>query len=331
MHHGQSMVRRTLASGDLQLPGLATAAGSSGALMPAGEPLLTGRMREFSLRPGLSLYASDVCDQLDLDVSTPLPPGLLLVMALSGQADVSYGERRFQLGPQGSDEAPTHEGLAITLTRPDAFVRRLRAGARRRVVSLALTPEWLDESHGGLDCYPRIDAFRKTHLAVQRWRLSPRLLALAGDIVEARVPPSPLQSLYLESRCLEIAAEALTAIAGDMPAAEAGLRPRERRRLASLREFLDSGEGDGLSLGELARRIGMSTSSLQRNFRAFAGTSVFDYQRRRRLQAARAALERDGISVGEAAHRAGYTSAANFATAFRREFGLSPGQLRTRI
>jgi AraC-like DNA-binding protein len=34
--------------------------------------------------------------------------------------------------------------------------------------------------------------------------------------------------------------------------------------------------------------------------------------------------------VNEAAQRAGYTSAANFATAFRRQFGIAPSQLRPR-
>jgi AraC-like DNA-binding protein len=69
---------------------------------------------------------------------------------------------------------------------------------------------------------------------------------------------------------------------------------------------------------------------LQRYFRAYTGMSAFAYQRRRLLDAARIALEREGISVNEAAHRAGYTSAANFATAFRRQFGIAPSQLRPR-
>ncbi|CFO34701.1 transcriptional regulator [Bordetella pertussis] len=41
-------------------------------------------------------------------------------------------------------------------------------------------------------------------------------------------------------------------------------------------------------------------------------------------------LECDGLSVAQAACLAGYTSAANFATAFRRAFGVTPGQLRAR-
>jgi AraC-like DNA-binding protein len=46
------------------------------------------------------------------------------------------------------------------------------------------------------------------------------------------------------------------------------------------------------------------------------------------LLRARQALEQEGRSVGEAADIAGYTSAANFATAFKRHFGITPRQCR---
>jgi len=59
--------------------------------------------------------------------------------------------------------------------------------------------------------------------------------------------------------------------------------------------------------------------------------TIFEYQRARRLLQARQALEREGISVNEAAWRAGYNSPANFATAFKRQFGISPRQVRGRL
>jgi AraC-like DNA-binding protein len=71
-------------------------------------------------------------------------------------------------------------------------------------------------------------------------------------------------------------------------------------------------------------------NTLQRHFRAMWGTTVAQYLREGRLSRARLALERDGISVAQAACIAGYGSAANFATAFRRRFGVPPGQVRAR-
>jgi AraC-like DNA-binding protein len=100
--------------------------------------------------------------------------------------------------------------------------------------------------------------------------------------------------------------------------------------MMALRELLDNGGADALSLAEIAARACVSVNTLQRHFRAMWGTTVAQYLRDGRLARARLALERDGVSVMQAAELAGYNSAANFATAFRRRFGVSPGQVRAR-
>ena len=55
----------------------------------------------------------------------------------------------------------------------------------------------------------------------------------------------------------------------------------------------------------------------------------FDVQvRELRLQRARKAIERDDVSAAQAAYEAGYSNPANFSTAFKRLFGLSPSDVR---
>jgi AraC-like DNA-binding protein len=56
--------------------------------------------------------------------------------------------------------------------------------------------------------------------------------------------------------------------------------------------------------------------------------SAFEFIRHRRLEQARSALERDAVSVKQAAFLAGYSSAANFSTAYRKHFGCTPRQSR---
>ncbi|WFP50548.1 AraC family transcriptional regulator [Methylomonas sp. EFPC3] len=328
MNRTQPIVSPKIDCSDLIRPGVAEPGGAVAAEATGGAPVVSGRFRELQLRPDLSLYAADVRDELDLEVNDVLQPGLLLVLPLNGEADVSYGGRRFQLGGRGGSGG--REGLILGLTRREQFIRRLRPGARRRVVSLALGQRWLADHEDVLAGHPGLARLRGTHLAVQQWRLSARLQALAGSLFELFGSTAPLMNLSLESRCLDIAAEALAALSSVDTRESSGLRPRERRRLAEFRAFLDSGEGDGWSMQALADRIGMSPSTLQRYFRQYTGSSVFAYQRRRLLEEARRVLERDGVSVGEAAHIAGYTNAANFATAFRRQFGVAPSELLLR-
>jgi len=256
-----------------------------------------------------------------------LKPALKLVMMLQGSADVSFGHRRLTWPmdePGGGDDA-----ALVSLAEPDLFVRRARRGNAERSVTLTVTQEWL--TNGPLadgPAWPAIESFATTHLSLVRWRPSSRMRALAEQISRPAVFTAGLQSLYQESRCIEMIVEALGGVAalqgsrGCSPA----VGPRAGRKLSALRELLDSGAADDASLAVIARQVGMTVNAMQSGFRALTGKAVFEYLRYGRLERARCALERDGASVAEATAIAGYSSTANFSTAFRREFGLTPRQ-----
>ncbi|CAB5680530.1 Regulatory protein soxS [Comamonas aquatica] len=146
-----------------------------------------------------------------------------------------------------------------------------------------------------------------------------------------------LQSLYLECRSLELVTEAMgtlhTQAQGD-PCDfhdQKGLRPREHQRVRELHAWLSSGQADAMSMDDIARQAGVNANTLQRQFRAVYGTTIFDHLRESRLLRARQALELQGVTVGQAAMIAGYNSAANFSTAYRRRFGTPPKLVRTRV
>lgn len=99
--------------------------------------------------------------------------------------------------------------------------------------------------------------------------------------------------------------------------------PRDEQRLAVLYQRLADHPERAYCLSDLARDAAMSPSSLRQKFRTRYGCSIFDHLRQRRLAQAYHDLQR-GMSVQQAAHRCGYRHATNFATAFRRRFGMAP-------
>ncbi|AKJ29739.1 helix-turn-helix transcriptional regulator [Caldimonas brevitalea] len=294
-----------------------------------GEPVLSGQFRLTRLRPGLTVHCTDVSDLHSMQTQVLLQPGLRAVLLLDGEAEVSFGPRLVRLKARGG-AAPVQRADAalICLTEPELFVRHWRRGAHERKVSIGAEPEWFDNSPLPADSPVR--ALLGRHLAVERWCPSPRAVVVAEQML--RPPPLEplLQNLYLESRALELLAEALGSLRCE-PTPLAPLRPQEHLRVQRVRELLDSEDSWVSSLDELARRAGVNANTLQRHFRAAFGTTIFDYLRERRLQRAREALERDGVSVTEAARLAGYTSAANFATAFKRRYGVSPKMARASV
>lgn len=290
--------------------------------LPEKSPVLAGQYRITNLRPGFSIKCADVHDLHDLRVETEVGAGINLVFLLAGEAEACFGPQRVRLAAQGQ----AGDATLLSLATAERFSRQSRRGRYERKVAISLAPQWLDDS--GFDSGALAD-FRAQHLALVQWRPSLRALNLAEQMLAVPLLNPALHRLYLESRALELVAEGLAQLESVTPALP-GSQPSIRafKKLRELREWLDSGAADKLSLQEIARHAGCNAHCLQEQFRAAFGATVFDYLRTRRLHAARVALETQGISIGEAAFLAGYSSAANFATAFRRCFGISPKQAR---
>lgn len=79
---------------------------------------------------------------------------------------------------------------------------------------------------------------------------------------------------------------------------------------------------------ELARLVGTNEKRLSRAFRDNLGQTVFEYVRHERLRVAQSLLRTTPLSVARIAEEIGFSSAANFATAFRERFGVTPSAYR---
>jgi len=81
-------------------------------------------------------------------------------------------------------------------------------------------------------------------------------------------------------------------------------------------------------LKELARKVGTYEKRLSRAFKEVQGKTVFEFVREERLRVARHLLLDTSLSVTNIADELGFSSAANFATAFRKELNVTPSAFR---
>ena len=81
---------------------------------------------------------------------------------------------------------------------------------------------------------------------------------------------------------------------------------------------------------EFAERFSISESSVKNYFFGVMGQSMSQYAAQQRMLRAAALLEKTGLSVIEVASRVGYLNQSKFSAAFRRHFGISPGEYRRR-
>ena len=90
------------------------------------------------------------------------------------------------------------------------------------------------------------------------------------------------------------------------------------------KEFIDSHLSTHYSILQIAREVGINEQDLKKGFKELFGKGMFEYLLSERLAIARIKIEDTTKPVKEIAYVAGYKSAGNFSTAFKKKFGKTP-------
>jgi AraC family transcriptional regulator len=111
-------------------------------------------------------------------------------------------------------------------------------------------------------------------------------------------------------------------------------RPRHaRERLAShtlrrLRDYVESSLGEDLDVTMMANVTALSPAHFARAFAATVRMTPFNYVMTRRLARAHELLERTDRSALDIALAVGFKTPSHFTSRFRREFGVTPREIR---
>ncbi len=95
-----------------------------------------------------------------------------------------------------------------------------------------------------------------------------------------------------------------------------------------MRDRLHDDPAAHISLGGLAREVGVHPVTLARAFRRTYGCSIGEYVRRLRIVGAARRLEASDQSLAEIAMAAGFADQSHFSNVFKRQTGLSPSAFR---
>lgn len=79
---------------------------------------------------------------------------------------------------------------------------------------------------------------------------------------------------------------------------------------------------------DIARKLNCNVRRLNEAFRRCVGVTMLEYQREQRMKEATKLLAQTVLEVRDIATQLGFTSGANFATAFKERFSVSPSDYR---
>ena len=103
-----------------------------------------------------------------------------------------------------------------------------------------------------------------------------------------------------------------------------GLSAGAKRRVL---EMIDAALDTRLTIGMLAREVGLSAAHFARAFKETLGRAPHQYLLAQRLERARRLLESTALTLSDIAQRTGFADQAHFTRLFKRAFGTTPGAL----
>lgn len=280
-------------------------------------PAMSGRIFAETIQPGLSGTGYDLAYAADIAMRQEMSRSLIVAVLVAGEADPMTIEG------VGTVEFRAGRPLAMAMGDRSECSGSCSAGGRCAMAGLVLQPAFFDGSEDEDD-----DSLSPLQALVEG-RASVHSLTGSGSLSEiaAAALSMPYEGrlgrLFQESATLALLAETAR-LAKAQAVAPAGLSARQFERMLEAKRLIDSQILAVPSFGLLARKVGVSPSTLRAHFKDAFGLSVFAYVRESRMQLSRRLLRSRELSITEVGYQVGFSNPAAFATAFRRRFGYPP-------
>ncbi|MFP2432771.1 helix-turn-helix domain-containing protein [Enterobacter ludwigii] len=273
--------------------------------------VLQGNVEEMTLSSGISLTHSNVRVLQPYETTSRHSSPLYMLVVLEGGVTIVLN----------GVEYVVRSGMAFSsrLSEEQIMCARHDADSTLKTLSFGLFPH---------------DARREALLEslLQEWQSlnAPTLVWHVPEFILAGIQHAQQQGLSALSRQLLLEGLMYQLLGQGLAQRQQSFPCRpEHTRLERVRSRLEQSPEQDHTLAQLAALAAMSPSSLRSKFRQRYGCTLFDYLRECRLALARRYLL-EGYSVQQAAWMCGYQHATNFATAFRRHYGIAPGDVRKR-
>jgi AraC-like DNA-binding protein len=147
-----------------------------------------------------------------------------------------------------------------------------------------------------------------------------RMLELANSLVDHPDPEPALRELHAQAVTLQLLCASLQTAAGQAD-----------RRLQEARRYLENHLAPVPTISQVARAVGISQTLLKQRFKSQFGETIYQFSVRCRMERAFQLLQRDCLPIAKTASTVGYNASTAFATAFRRQFGMSPRDVRKHV
>lgn len=283
------------------------------------------------LRDGFDLVLGNVIHRRDAEIVVPEDAVLKFHFRLTGHGRISFDE--------GQPMDVRQQTAAVLLHPPGAEKhQQVLAGEQEQSITLLCSPPFLAKVLHGMEAeLPTALTDYLRGKSPDYYHVSLPLRADMSTAVSAMLQcemTGGLRRVYAEARAMDLLFLALQALmdaesGADRP--DRGLTQLDVDRLNKACDILRTNFVAPPTIQELGREIGMNEAKLMRCFKQLFGQTIFDFAQHLRMAAAKELLESTERSITEIAFDVGYEYSSNFATAFKRHYGITPRAARDAV
>ncbi len=137
-----------------------------------------------------------------------------------------------------------------------------------------------------------------------------------------------LKKIYIDGKILELIATAFNEVVYQREGVDSRIQLSnlDTKSIYEAKKILDNNIEDTPVLSSLSKLVSLNEFKLKNGFKDIFGQPIHSYVIDKRLDLARCLLEENKLSVSEAARMVGYSNMSHFALAFRKKFGINPGE-----
>lgn len=200
-------------------------------------------------------------------------------------------------------------------------------GAGYRFLSIDMSPAQFERMTSGLTEDTRLQAGGGAGLFFGKNAITPSIRLILSQIADCSYSQG-MRELYLEGKMLELMAVYLneSLFEADRISHTVKLSRDDMESLRLAKEILQRDYLHPPTLAGLSRIICLNEFKLKKGFKEMFGYTVHAYVIEQRMQRAQQLLEHGNMTVSEAASRVGYVNVSHFSAAFRKKFGVRPGE-----
>ena len=304
---------------------------------PASTAIANGQFHLSKTFSDVLIHISDLTELEPLSFTCERAAELTVGVLVEGKLQFALDDKEVIL-----EVAPGERPLcfAFNILRPVKWRRDLIKDNRVKKALVCIPHTWLKKrlkstasSDGFLQRLALLHNFVSSRQAGFQLHNTATKLIACGKIEDSGIELEGL-ALILMSQCLKAlkqnsnTASKTTSATTEVLSNQASPTSTESFRICQFIEnqITEDTAPISLELSHISKQLGVSVSTAQRQFKRDFKVTIMDYIRARRLEIARTQLQKQ-LSIGEVAYMAGYAHTSNFSLAFKKHFGVSPGNI----